>query len=82
MRKINCDFCNKDISNNYDTVHNEVDAYENKTFDLCEKCLDIYWEIRDKCGKKYDELKRKSDEMIAKEMSEFYHNELKKFKKE
>lgn len=52
MRKINCDFCGKDISNYEENV---VPAFyrPNDNWDLCNDCEEKCWKLRDDFATEY-----------------------------
>ena len=52
MRKINCDFCGKDISNYEENVVSAL-YRPNDNWDLCNDCEEKYWKLRDDFATEY-----------------------------
>lgn len=66
MRKITCDFCGKNIDSRNDELYEEYGWYEDKYYDLCENCEEIYNKINHEMSEYRNKQMRLLEEKIEK----------------
>lgn len=79
MKKINCDFCNKDITNDYTTDDN-VRMYYDEEFDLCDDCMEEYRLMCEKASDLRKKLWYEYNEKIEDEIKQFTDKKIKELK--